>query len=555
MITRLFPFSLLLGVNTLATQQPAPLAQITVKPGRMSEATGGPVDVTEVFPSVSIAAGAPFLSISNSAPGMTRPDRMEGPIVTDDEGTVALKPNKSTAPTAWTAERAVKGTLTVRYRLLVENDNKATGGPQGSQRVDGQGVSSIGGSLLMIPNTSSSYRVAFTWDLSGMTSGSSAVSTFGEGNFTLAAGPLSRLSNALYMAGPMKRLPTDAKSKFAAVWTGDPGFDVAPSIEWAHGMHTWMSRFFRDPSEPFYRIFMRYNPASNAGGGTAVPNSFLWTYGEGVRPEHLRAILGHEMTHTWTAAGIGKWYAEGDAVYYQVRLPWLAGQATTDDYLHDINLTAARYYTNEWSHYSDQQVMANYWADVRTIVIPYDRGAMYHAVLDGMIRKASSGKRSVNDLVLAVVDRNRKGLTTTEFDWIAMVRKELGEKGVALHTAMMAGQKMIPESDAYGGCFRRVAVKIRRYEPGYDQMEAKNNNIVKNLVAGSEAAKAGVREGDRILLRTNTDGHQRDPSMMLTVQITRDGKTFPVTYLPRGEAVDAFQWERVPGVSDAVCKR
>ena len=29
----------------------------------------------------------------------------------------------------------------------------------------------------------------------------------------------------------------------------------------------------------------------------------------------MTAILGHEMTHTWTAADIGKWYDEGDAVF------------------------------------------------------------------------------------------------------------------------------------------------------------------------------------------------------------------------------------------------
>ena len=27
------------------------------------------------------------------------------------------------------------------------------------------------------------------------------------------------------------------------------------------------------------------------------------------------------------------------------------------------------------------------------------------------------------------------------------------------------------------------------------------------------------------------------------------------TYLPRGEAVDAYQWERVPGVDERACKR
>jgi hypothetical protein len=34
----------------------------------------------------------------------------------------------------------------------------------------------------------------------------------------------------------------------------------------------------------------------------------------------------------------------------------------------------------------------------------------------------------------------------------------------------------------------------------------------------------------------------------------RDGKPLSVTYLPRGEAVDAYQWERVAGVPESACR-
>jgi S1-C subfamily serine protease len=77
---------------------------------------------------------------------------------------------------------------------------------------------------------------------------------------------------------------------------------------------------------------------------------------------------------------------------------------------------------------------------------------------------------------------------------------------------------------------------------------------VEGLIAGSEADKAGIREGDAIVLRTNTDGAQRDPQMKITVKITRDGNTFPITYLPRGEAIDGWQWERIEGVPDTACR-
>ena len=539
---------------TTAVAADAPLARIVIKPGPMSEATGGIVEITEVFPAMDVAAGASLLSLDNQAPGMTGPQRLEGLSVSDAAGPVPLTPDKPDAPTAWTTTRAVRGEMTVRYRLPVTNDDRAAGGPPINLRVDGDGVSAVGGFLLAQPATKAAYRVNLEWDLSAMGKGAAAVSTFGDGDVALPAGPLSRLDNAFYMAGTLKRQPDPPNGAFQAVWSGDAGFDPRPSLVWAQQLHGWMSRFFRDPAEPPYRIFLRYNPAPNAGGGAAYPHSFLWTYGQGVAPEHMRAILGHEMTHTWTAAAIGKWYSEGDAVYYQQRLPWMAGMVPAEAYLADINKTAARYYTNDLVRLSDPDAMADYWSDVRKIVIPYDRGAMYFAALNGKIRKASNGARSVDDLIRVVVDRNRRGEATSEADWIALVRAELGDDGLALHQAMMAGEVMVPDSGAYGSCFRRVPAKVRRYELGYRQDVAVREGVVRGLIAGSEADKAGIREGDRIVLRTNTDGAQRDPAMTLTVQVARDGKTTRITYLPRGAAVDAFQWERDPAVAEAACR-
>jgi hypothetical protein len=49
------------------------------------------------------------------------------------------------------------------------------------------------------------------------------------------------------------------------------------------------------------------------------------------------------------------------------------------------------------------------------------------------------------------------------------------------------------------------------------------------------------------------DSVQGDPKRLLTLRVTREGRTFPITYLPRGESVDAWQWSRVPGAPDSAC--
>jgi hypothetical protein len=46
---------------------------------------------------------------------------------------------------------------------------------------------------------------------------------------------------------------------------------------------------------------------------------------------------------------------------------------------------------------------------------------------------------------------------------------------------------------------------------------------------------------------------QGEQTRTLTLQVRRDGAVFPITYLPRGELMETYQWQRVADVSDAAC--
>ena len=324
-------------------------------------------------------------------------------------------------------------------------------------------------------------------------------------------------------------------------------------MQWTAKLHESMSRFFKDDSEPPYRVFLRYNPM-NAGGGAALYHSFIATYGRGVTGENLKVILGHEMTHTWTANGIGQWYSEGNGVFYQALLPWRAGLMTADQYLEDLNKTATRYYTNALKDTPEDQVAPHFWEDTRIRVLPYDRGAMYFAVLNGKIRRASGGKRSIDDLIQAMIVRARNSQPLTEAVWIDLLRTEIGEDGPAVHRSMMSGGLMLPESDDFGPCFRRTIKKIRQFDLGFDNASIiPAEKIVRGLKGGSEAEKAALLEGDKITYAVALDAVQGDVTRMLDLQVTRNGKTFPLTYLPRGDAVEAYQWERIPGDRSGAC--
>jgi hypothetical protein len=143
-----------------------------------------------------------------------------------------------------------------------------------------------------------------------------------------------------------------------------------------------------------------------------------------------------------------------------------------------------------------------------------------------------------------------------EAAWRRTLRAELGPAGEAGLDAMLSGALVLPRSDDFGPCFRRTTAKLRRYELGFaPQVLTEPTRTIRGLVHGSAAEAAGLRDGDQIVEPVPQDQIQADQGAHLTLQVRRDGKVFPVRYLPRGETVDAYQWERIPGVPDSACAR
>lgn len=66
--------------------------------------------------------------------------------------------------------------------------------------------------------------------------------------------------------------------------------------------------------------------------------------------------------------------------------------------------------------------------------------------------------------------------------------------------------------------------------------------FVRGLVARSNAAVAGLRNGDEMLNAFPQEALQGDQQAYVTLEVQRAGEVLHLRYQPRGEAVDAFQW-------------
>lgn len=462
----------------------------------------------------------------------------------------------------WSAARAVSGDVIIAYDAPVLNATGTRGAAPPIELRSEEGAVSAGGAVfLMMPPDDEPRRFAVRWDLGALPDAASGVSSYGAGDVELGEPlPPGRFTDAYFMAGTIGRYADEASANgFFGAWQGMPPFDAPALMQRGEALYQRYLEFFRPPDSPGFGVFLRHNPV-NAGGGMGLNQSFIMTFGADTEGESLAGTLAHEMFHVFVGsldapAGLASsWFGEGLAVHYQRQLNLRTGQVTPARFLESLNSTAARYYTNALIDAPNDEIPERFWEDTRIRVLPYDRGSMYFAVLDHELRRESGGERSLDDLLRAMLELRRSGNPMDQDAWVRLLQEELGPAAVARFEDMLAGAVMLPEPGAFGPCFTRTTKPLRRYQLGFEpRVLIESPRIVRGLLPDSAAARAGLRNGDEILKPVPQDGIQGDQEAYLELEVRRGEDTFAVRYQPRGETVEAWQWERLDGVPDEAC--
>jgi predicted metalloprotease with PDZ domain len=477
----------------------------------------------------------------------------------------AARDSEAGGPTRqWFADRAPQGAVTIHYKVpaMATLPPRGPTGPLAFSN-DADGASAAGNVFLLMPVGSQKYDVTMAWDVSHLKPGAFGVTSLGEG-VAVSAVPMSsaELRESYFMGGALHRWPHGQTAKdFFAAWQGTPPFDAPSLMRWAKELHQYYSRFFGRNSDRPYGVFMRYNPV-NAGGGTGFFHSFVLTFGAGVGADvaSLKSMLAHEMFHTFQpyisipAGNESSWFAEGLAVLYEGKLPLRYRMITPDAFLKNLNNHASRYYSSVKATEPNNEAAAHFWDDTLSRTLAYDRAMLYFATIDDAVRKKSNGKRSLDTLVLRLLALEDTGSSLRNDDWENVLRSELGDDAVSEFHASLNGKMPVPAPDAFGPCYTRTTARARRYEIGFEPAVLREpRRIVRGLVPGSAAGRAGLQDGDEIVKPVPQDEIQGNQTELLKLDIRRGDREFKISYLPRGEEVDVYQWKRVPLVPDKQC--
>lgn len=231
-------------------------------------------------------------------------------------------------------------------------------------------------------------------------------------------------------------------------------------------------------------------------------------------------LLSHEYYHAWNVKRIRPaelWPYEYDR-RQSTPLLWVA-EGITDYYAHVILTRAGLWGENEFLQavrgwivsaegQPDRQAVedasVNTWMDSRFAdrYLYYDKGALLGLLLDIQIRKATQDSHSLDDVMRRLYrEHYAKGRGFDTADFLAYVGEFMGEEAAReFYSAYVDGREPLPNREVLAAAALRFRVDtivepLLGVRVGPDR---EGQMIVREVVPGSAAARAGLRPGDHL---------------------------------------------------------
>lgn len=166
---------------------------------------------------------------------------------------------------------------------------------------------------------------------------------------------------------------------------------------------------------------------------------------------------------------------------------------------------------------------------------------MYFLTADAEIRHATNGTRSLDDVILRLVDRRRTGQDHGLDVFLSLFPPEVPD-AVEKYLAMASGKLLqIPPVDSLQG----FGLELRRvYMPTFG-LGFERWSRINSVINGSRAQEAGLRVGDWVVNQTNPNWAADKVERSLTMWVRRGSEKMEmeITFWPRTRYnVEGYQW-------------
>lgn len=275
-------------------------------------------------------------------------------------------------------------------------------------------------------------------------------------------------------------------------------------------------------------------------------------------------LVAHEHFHIWNgdyarptaAAGEGryKWFQEGLTEYVAERTLLRAGLSTPEDFIHRVNHVIRDYESNPVARTASADVLERrYWEDPDHQQLPYLKGFLLALWIDARVRRVTSDRRDLDDVLRAVL-RQSTDSTGVSYDDARLrqaLRETTGGDWSTLYEEGVLGSSPLPLweicSEAGLVCRREP---VRLFDLGFsvEGGRLERGARVLSVAPGSPAEAAGLARGETLAGFSFWRG---DPDRKAVVQVSRGGDVVDLEYVP-ARVVELIQVAPVDGSLGAV---
>jgi predicted metalloprotease with PDZ domain len=222
----------------------------------------------------------------------------------------------------------------------------------------------------------------------------------------------------------------------------------------------------------------------------------------------------------------------GIANFFGTLLPGRFGLIPGQKCVEEINAVLRAYYTNPYRSKRESDISQETANSVEIDVL-YSRGFAFLLQADGLLRDATDGKASLDDVALSLLNRRRSGQRAGQKDWISELGRLLDERRVARDLKQMLNGDIVIPTAAFLPGYSLHRCDKEPFELGF-AFGSLASHIVVDVVPESRASAAGVRNGDRILSSTRMIRILNDADALMELEIRRGDHTLDIRYRPRG---------------------
>ncbi|KAM6482783.1 hypothetical protein HDV62DRAFT_405604 [Trichoderma sp. SZMC 28011] len=456
---------------------------------------------------------------------------------------------------AWKVDRPIRGDLRIQYDAvpILQDVVSSSLERQVDARIE-EGFIGIASSFIPIPAVEEAAAVDVTieWDLSSSPKETRSLSSFGEGNVLQRATSLKELSECVFMTGKISSyIPTPSLDEDGSRgglrgihWIGTMPNNLEAMREFTSNMVPRLCAFFKDESAT-RQIFIRKVPRGLRA--TQVTSEMLIDYDDDTKDENdwdLVRLFNSSLIATWAHLDSeddgtpNDWFTQGISQIYTIYLPFRFGQRPPDYFRATLNGYLSSYFTNPFVSYPMDKIPLDSWYGKAAIAM---RSCIYMIRMDCFTRRASVARnagvlRPIDEIVADISSRRRRGEKIQMKDWLKYLGDWIGEEAAEQHFYNMRSGEIMDLEDmktAFDGIYPD---EQRVLDMGFDQSSLAEE-IVSGVVEHSEAAKAGLMNGDEILWHSRTEycgTHYEDKFRLV---VNRQGKTSNIEFWPRSNSV------------------